>query len=319
LSKELYVCSSPHFRSGENTQKIMLDVIIALMPATIAGIYFFGLKSALIVAVTVLACVVTEFFTRLIMKRENSIGDLSAVVTGLLLAMNLPPSVDWWVGVVGGVFAIVIVKQLFGGLGYNFMNPALGARVFLVLSFTGRMTNWINPVNVDAVSSATPLMLLGDKTVTVLPDKMDLFIGNIGGCLGETSALALLLGAIYLVIRKVITLEIPVVYILTVGLLTFIFGGDKLFTGDFLYHILAGGLFIGAFFMATDYATSPVTKKGKYIMGLGCGIITSVIRLFASMAEGVSFAIIFMNVLVPLIERYTVPKSFGGEKLVKDN
>jgi electron transport complex protein RnfD len=181
------------------------------------------------------------------------------------------------------------------------------------------MTNWINPVNVDAVSSATPLMLLGDKTVTVLPDKMDLFIGNIGGCLGETSALALLLGAIYLVIRKVITLEIPVVYILTVGLLTFIFGGDKLFTGDFLYHILAGGLFIGAFFMATDYATSPVTKKGKYIMGLGCGIITSVIRLFASMAEGVSFAIIFMNVLVPLIERYTVPKSFGGEKLVKDN
>ncbi|MBK5653999.1 MAG: RnfABCDGE type electron transport complex subunit D, partial [Rhizobium sp.] len=249
------------------------------------------------------------------MKKENTIGDLSAVVTGILLAFNLSPAIPLWVAAVGGAFAIIIVKQLFGGLGHNFVNPALAARAFLMASWPVPMTTWKNPM-VDALSSATPLALIkgGSEAVGQLPSLFDLLVGNVGGCIGETSVIALLLGAGYLVARRVITLEIPAAFIGTVGIMTWIFGGDHFFTGNFLYHILAGGLILGAFFMATDYTTSPVTLKGRILMGVGCGFITTVIRLYGGYPEGVSYSILLMNLTVPLIERYMVPISFGGEK-----
>jgi len=295
----------------------MTDVVISLIPAALFGIYFFGFRAALVLAVTIISCVLSEYIIRKIMKRDCTIGDFSAVVTGLLLGLNLPPSIPLWIAAVGGAVAIIIVKQLFGGLGQNFINPALGARVILLISWAGYMTNWTAP-GADAVSAATPLGLIkqgAQAAGAVLPSYADLFIGRIAGCIGETSALALLIGAIYLLIRRVITLEIPLTFIITTALLTWIFGGNTLFTGDFVYHILSGGLILGAFFMATDYATSPVTKKGKYIMGFGCGLLTAVIRLYANYPEGVSFAILIMNVVVPLIDRFTIPKSFGGEKV----
>lgn len=318
MENTLMISSSPHLRDSSTTRRIMIDVVIALLPAVIFGAYFFGLRTLLVIAVTVLACVASEYIVRKIMKREETIGDFSAVVTGLLLALNLPPTIPLWIAAVGGVIAIVIVKQLFGGLGQNFMNPALGARVILLISWAGYMTGWVAP-GTDAVSSATPLGILkegAEASAAALPGYLDLFIGNVGGCIGETSVLALLIGAIYLILRRVITLEIPLTFIGTVALFTWIFGGNTLFTGDFVYHILSGGLMLGAFFMATDYVTSPVTRKGKIIMGIGCGLLTAVIRLYANYPEGVSFAIIIMNVVVPLIDRYTVPKSFGGEKAI---
>ncbi len=234
-------------------------------------------------------------------------------MTGILLAFNLSPLVPLWVAAIGGAFAIIIVKQLFGGLGHNFVNPALAARAFLMASWPVQMTNWKTP-GVDAVSSATPLALIksGSEATGQLPGLLELFIGNVGGCLGETSALALLLGAVYLLARRVITLEIPAAFIGTVGLMTWILGGEKLFTGDFIYHILAGGLMLGAFFMATDYTTSPMTFKGRVIMGIGCGMLTAIIRLFGGYPEGVSYSILLMNLAVPLIDRYIIPKSFGG-------
>jgi Na+-translocating ferredoxin:NAD+ oxidoreductase subunit D len=317
MQNNLIVTSSPHIKDDITTRGIMLDVIIALLPAVAAGVYFFKARALLVVLVTVFTCVASEYIIRLIMKKEQSIGDLSAVVTGILLALNLPPSVPIPIAVVGGIIAIVIVKQLFGGLGHNFMNPVLGARVILVLSWTGHMTGWIAP-GPDAISTATPLGMLKEGIVPAneLPGYMELFIGNIGGCIGETSALALLIGALYLIIKRVITLEIPLTFIGSLALITWIFGGIDVFSGDVLYHILSGGLIIGAFFMATDYSTSPVTFKGRLIMGVGCGILTAVIRVFGNYPEGVSFAIIIMNITVPLIDRYTVPKSFGGEKAI---
>lgn len=318
MENTLIMSSSPHLRDTSTTRRIMLDVVIALVPASLFGIYFFNIRALFVIMVTILACVLSEYITRKVLKRESTIGDFSAVVTGLLLALNLPPTIPLWIAAVGGVVAIVIVKQLFGGLGQNFMNPALGARVILVISWAGYMTDWVAP-GPDAVSSATPLGILKEGTAAAeasLPGYADLFIGNVGGCIGETSVLALLIGALYLIYRRVITLEIPLTFIGTVALFTWIFGGNGLFTGDFVYHVLSGGLILGAFFMATDYATSPVTRKGKLIMGIGCGLLTSVIRLFANYPEGVSFAIILMNIVVPLIDRYTVPKSFGGEKAI---
>jgi len=296
----------------------MADVVIALAPASILGIYFFGARVILVILTTVLSCVASEYITRRILKRESTIGDLSAVVTGVLLALNLPPTIPLWIAAVGGVVAIVIVKQLFGGIGQNFMNPALAARVFLLIAYTQAMTNWVIPGQPDAVSSATPLAMIKGKEAIEgsLPGYWDLFIGNIGGCIGETSVLALLIGAAYLFYRRVITPEIPVAFIGTLALFTCIFGKDGLFTGDPLYHILSGGLILGAFFMATDYSSSPVTAKGRIIMGVGCGLLTAIIRLYANYPEGVSFAILIMNVAVPLIDRFTVPKSFGGEKAV---
>jgi electron transport complex protein RnfD len=330
LESTLLVSSSPHLRDRVTTRRIMMDVVIALVPASAFGIYFFGVRALMVIITTVLSCVVSEYIARKILKRESTIGDLSAVVTGVLLALNLPPTIPLWIAAVGGAVAIVIIKQLFGGIGQNFMNPALGARVFLLLAYTQSMTNWIIPGQLDAassatpladaVSSATPLALIKGGTEAVqgvMPGYWDLFIGNIGGCIGETSVLALLIGAAYLFCRRVITPEIPLTFIGTVALLTWIFGGEGLFTGNALYHLLSGGLIIGAFFMATDYSTSPVTTKGKIIMGVGCGLVTAVIRLYANYPEGVSFAIILMNILTPLIDKFTIPRSFGGEKAIE--
>ncbi len=315
MENKLLAGSSPHIKSGIKTSGLMLDVVIALLPATAASVYFFGLRSALLIIVTVLSCVVSEYVYCRLAKKPNPIPDYSAVVTGMLLAFNLSPAVPFWIAAIGGAFAIIIVKQLFGGLGHNFVNPALAARAFMMASWPVQMTNWIIPgQSADAVSSATPLALIkaGSEATGALPGYWDLFIGNIGGTLGETSALALLLGAAYLVAKRVISLEIPLAFIGTVGVMSWIFGGARPFTGDFIYNILSGGLILGAFFMATDYTTSPVTSKGRLLLGLGCGLMTSVIRLFGGYPEGVSYAILLMNLTVPLIDRYMIPRSFGG-------
>lgn len=310
----LTAASSPHIRSSVSTKAIMRDVIIALMPALAAGIYFFGIRALIVTLTSVASCVLSEYLCNRIRKRKQSISDYSAIVTGILLAFNLSPSISPVFVAIGGAFAIVIAKMLFGGLGHNFINPALAARAFMLASWPVQMTSWIYPV--DAVSSATPLVMIkkgGEAIGGQLPTYWSLFAGSIGGCIGETSTLALLIGAVYLIFRRVITLHIPVSFIATVSLFTWILGGERPFTGDFVYHILSGGLILGAFFMATDYTTSPVTTKGMIIMGIGCGITTSVIRLYGGYPEGVSYSILFMNVATPLIDRYTRPKSFGGE------
>lgn len=305
--------SSPHLRSGNSTQKIMRDVIIALLPAAIAAVYFFKVRAAMLIIVTVIACVAAEYAWCKITKKENTITDLSAAVTGILLAFNLSPAVPIWVAAIGGAFAIIIVKQLFGGLGHNFVNPALAARAFMMASWPVQMTSWQKP-GWDAVSSATPLAIIknGSEVSGQIPQLRDMFLGNIGGTIGETSALAILIGAAYLVVKKVITLELPVAFIGTVGFMTWMLGGKGMFTGDFVYHIFAGGLMLGAFFMATDYTTSPVTFKGRIIMGIGCGLLTAIIRLYGGYPEGVSYSILLMNLVVPMIDRFVIPKSFGG-------
>lgn len=308
--------SSPHLKSGQTTSIIMRDVLIALIPAALASVYFFRLNAVLLIITTIVSCVLSEYVTNKIMKRPVTIGDYSAAVTGLLLAFNLPPAIPLWMAAIGGIFAIVITKQLFGGLGMNFINPALAARAFLMASWPVAMTTWTKTA-VDAATSATPLAIIkkgGEVVTDTPPDILNLFLGNIPGSLGETSALALLIGAAYLVARRVITLEIPLTFIGTVALMTWVFGGNSLFSGNFLYHIFAGGLMLGAFFMATDYTTSPVSRKGKIIMGIGCGLLTSIIRLYGGYPEGVCYSILLMNLTVPLIDKYTLPKSFGGGK-----
>jgi len=292
----------------------MLDVIIALVPASVAGVYFFGLDAALTIVVCMVSCVLFEYLSRrFLFKRSNTISDLSAAVTGLLLALNLPPSLPKWMAIVGCFFAIVVIKQLFGGIGQNFINPALGARVILLVAYGSRMTQWTAPRGAggaDAVTAATPLGIL--KEGGELPGYLDMFFGNIGGSIGETSVLALIIGGIYLLIRKVITWEIPVIYIGTAAFLSWVLGPEGLFTGDPLFHVLAGGLMIGAIFMATDYTTSPMTRKGAIIYAFGCGLLTVLFRLYTNMPEGVSYAILLMNTAVPLIDRHTVPRPFGG-------
>lgn len=313
MENNLLAGSSPHIKSSENVQGIMRDVLIALLPAAAASIYFFKLQAVLLILVTVISCVAAEYLWSRLVKKANTLNDLSAVVTGVLLAFNLSPLVPLWIAAIGGAFAIIIVKQLFGGLGHNFVNPALAARAFMMASWPVQMTSWKIP-GIDAVSSATPLALIksGSEATGQLPGLFQLFIGNVGGCLGETSALALLLGAVYLLAKRIITFETPVAFIGTVALMTWIIGGDKPFTGDFAYQILAGGLMLGAFYMATDYTTSPVTFKGRIIMGVGCGLLTAVIRMFGGYPEGVSYSILLMNLAVPMIDRYIIPKSFGG-------
>ncbi len=305
--------SSPHVRSAESTRRIMLDVIIALLPATVMGVYFFGLNALFTVLVSVAASIATEALVQRLMKRKITAFDGSAAVTGLLLALNLPPLApgQFYMPLLGAVFAIAIVKQCFGGLGYNFVNPALAARAFLMVSWTQAMTTWTFPA--DAVSSATPLTALrfGGEGVTLSP-YLDMFLGNVGGCIGETSALALLVGAAYLLVRRVINWRIPAVYIGTLALFTWIAGPAGLFTGDALYHVLGGGLMLGAFYMATDYTTSPMTNTGKVIFAAGCGILTGVMRLWAGSAEGVSYSILIMNLAVPLLDRKFKPRVFGG-------
>jgi len=291
----------------------MRDVVIALLPATAAGIYYFGMGALKVIIVSIVAAVATEAIVQKLRNKPVTINDWSAVVTGLLLAFNIPSTAPWWLPAIGAIFAIAIVKQAFGGIGHNFMNPALAARAFLLASWPVQMTNWVSP-GPDAVSTATPLALIQgvEATGQQLPSIMDLFIGNVGGCIGETSALALILGGIYLVYRGVITPRIPVIYILTVAVLTLIFGGF-----DFqymIYHIFAGGLMLGAIYMATDYSSSPVTPKGQVIFALGCGIITTIIRMFGGYPEGVSYSILLMNVATPLIDKYTSPRIFGEVK-----
>jgi electron transport complex protein RnfD len=309
LADNYIVSSSPHVRSDKTVDKIMRDVVIALMPATLFGIYHFGTRALIIVLLCVISCVGFEALYQKLTKRKVTVSDYSAVITGILLALNLPHTVPYWIPVLGSLVAIIIVKQLFGGLGQNFMNPALGARAFLLISFTGLMTNW--GVDVDGISTATPLGILKEGAADTLPSLTDTFLGYIGGCIGETSAIALLIGGVYLLVRKIINWRIPVIYIGTVFILSLLIGNNAFDINYATYQILSGGLMIGAIFMATDYSSSPMTKKGQVIMGLGCGILTAVIRLYGNYPEGVSFAIIIMNLFVPLIDRFTIPKAFG--------
>lgn len=309
MNKLLKVSSNPHIRSKATTGNIMLTVVLALLPAAGFGIYNFGVRALLLIAVTILSAVLTELFYEMICKKPVTIGDFSAVVTGLLLALNLPVSVPWWIGVVGAVFAILVVKMLFGGLGQNFMNPALGARCFLLISFTSLMTNF----DCDAYTGATPLAVLKEGgSVNIL----DMFLGKTAGTIGETSMLAILIGACILLLTGIIDLRIPGTYIVTFVLFVILFGGHGFDPAFLSAHLAGGGLMLGAFFMATDYVTRPITKRGQYVYGIILGLLTGIFRLFGPSAEGVSYAIIISNLLVPLIEKVTLPKAFGkgGEK-----
>lgn len=308
-SEKLYrVSLAPYLRSKSTTQKMMLDVIIAMLPALAASIYFFGMNALMLTVVSVISCVVAEVFMQKLFKKKVTVSDLSAVITGILLAFNLPASAPWWMPVFGGFFAICIVKQIFGGIGSNFMNPALAARAAIMASWPGLITNYVGP---DGVASATPLQLMKAGAAGELPSLMDMAIGNIGGVIGETCSILLVLGGIYLIVKKVIDWKIPCLYILTTTVLLAAFGVD---ISLLPYHILGGGLILGAFFMATDFVTCPVTPNGRIIFAIGCGIITAIIRVYGGMAEGVSYAIILMNTATPLIESLTTPKVFGEVK-----
>ena len=309
MSEQFNISSSPHIRSKVTTSNIMMLVTIALLPTTIFGVYNFGLSALGVVLITTGTAVLTEYLYQKLMHKKVTIQDFSAVVTGLLLALNLPPTAPWWMCGLGSVFAILVVKQLFGGLGQNFMNPALGARCFLLISFTGRMTTFVY----DGVSGATPLAQLkaGESVNT-----FDMLIGNTAGTIGETSVIAIMIGAIFLLLMGVIDLRIPGTYIVTFVIFIILFGGHGLDPQYITAHLCGGGLMLGAWFMATDYVTSPITKKGQIVYGVCLGLLTGLFRLFGGSAEGVSYAIIFSNLLVPLIEKVTLPKPFGkgGEK-----
>jgi len=373
MENNFHVSSSPHITAKDSIQKIMFDVVIALVPAIGAAIYFFGWRAGWIILLTVFACVVSEAITQKLMKKPITVTDGSAIVTGILLAFNLPAEIPWWLPVIGSVFAIGIGKHCFGGLGYNPMNPALLGRAFLLASWPTYMTIFKTVPSPDgatlsgisALTSATPLKAMQqvqeilkshalrqkfENIIQTATDSLDVnqaqvqlakiiqyspeeistaqkaypqlsdaysnfFLGNTGGCLGETSAIAILLGAGFLLYKRHIGLKIPVLYIGTVVILTWIFGGiDQLFSGDWIFHIFTGGLLLGAFFMATDMVTSPVTFWGKIIFGVGCGVITVIIRLIGGYPEGVSYSILLMNLIVPLLDRYTRPKIFGEVK-----
>ena len=305
MSETLYhVSANPHVRDNGSTQKIMLDVIIALLPATIFGIYIFGASAALTVAISVATCVVVEYIYQKLMKQPITLGDLSAALTGLLLALNLPSGAPFWMPILGGIFAIIVVKQVFGGLGQNFMNPALGARCFLMISFAARMTTF----TYDGVTTATPLAVMEQgKSV----DVMKSFLGFVPGTIGETSALLLIIGGAYLVFKKVISPIIPCVYVAVVAIFVLIFGGHGFDLSYMAAQIFSGGLMLGAIFMATDYSTSPMTVRGGVIFAVGIGLITMCIRLWGAYPEGMSFAILIMNACVPLINKYVKPKRFG--------
>jgi len=341
----LHLTASPHIHSIHSTRGVMLDVILALLPATLAGVFIFGLRALLVIAVTVGSAVLAEFLFNLAIKKERTIGDLSAIVTGLLLALNLPANIPLWQAVVGAVFAIVVVKGCFGGIGKNIVNPAIAARIFMLIAF-GSMASAAMPVNwkailtapqtvLDTVAGATPLSMLGENAEP--PSLLNLFLGNHGGAIGETCVLALIIGGIYLLCRKVIMWHLPVSFIGTVFVFTFVLtaleqkeaianvlNGDATLSfaalGTVLLPILvetltwtfSGGLFIGAIYMATDYVTSPATWSGQILFGVGCGLLTVVIRSFGSYPEGVSFAILLMNILTPYIDIWTARKPFGG-------
>ncbi len=321
MDRKLTVSPSPHVRSRETTTGIMLDVILALIPALIMSVVYFGLRALTLTSVCVGTAVLAEYVSRKVMKRNNTLGDLSAIVTGLILALNLPSTLPLWMGAIGSIFAIVVVKQMFGGIGQNFVNPAMTARIVLMVSFPTAMARWVVPFanswHADAITSATPMATLagaegGDLSLVAdsLPTLSQMLLGMHGGSLGEICSLALIAGGLYLIVRKVISPIIPLCFIGTVALIMLIAGGPQFMA----YQVLGGGLMLGAFFMATDYSTSPLNKKGKIIFGIGCGLITSIIRLFGSLPEGVSFSIILMNILVPHIENLTTPKPFGAVK-----
>lgn len=305
--KKWNVSTNPHVRSAVRTDKIMELVLLALLPASIFGVWHFGWNALLLIIVSVGTCVLTEYVYEKLMHKKITVSDCSAAVTGLLLALNLPSSAPWWLAVLGGIFAILIVKQLFGGLGQNFMNPALAARCFLLISFAGRMTNFAY----DGFSGATPLAAIkAGEPVYVL----DMFLGNTAGTIGETSVIAILIGAAILLWFQVIDLRIPGTYLLSFAVFVLIFGGHGFDLSYVAAELCGGGLMLGAFFMATDYVTSPITKTGQLVYGCILGILTGVFRLFGNSAEGVSYAIIFGNLLVPLIERITMPRPFGREE-----
>lgn len=306
MNNDLILSVSPHIRSGITTRRIMLDVVISLLPAAIAGTIIFGIRALAVIAICVASAVISEYLFNKAAKKPNTITDLSAVVTGLLLSLNLPANTPLWQAAIGAAFAIIFVKCVFGGIGQNFANPAITARIFMLVAFSS-MSSAAFPKNVDAVSGATPLAVLqngGEVKIT------DLLLGTRGGSIGETCTVALVIGGIYLLFRRVISWHTPVIFVATVFLFTFAVKGDA-FTA--LEYTLSGGLFIGAIFMATDYATTPVTKWGKVIFGIGAGLLTVLIRLWGVYPEGVSFAILLMNILTPYIDKWTAKKPFGGE------
>lgn len=305
MERLLAISSSPHIHAGQDTRNIMAWVLIALAPAGAAGVYFLGLRAAAVMAVCVASCVISEYLWQKRFKRESTARDLSAAVTGLLLAYNLPPSIPFWMAVAGSVFAIIIVKQFFGGIGQNIMNPALAGRAMMLTSWPVAMTTW----TLDGVSGATPLAMIKNGFGDI-PSLMDLFIGRVGGCIGETSALALLIGFAILLAKDIVKWHIPVVYIAVVAILSAAFGRPA---GP-IYEICAGGLMLGAIFMATDYTTSPMTVKGQILFAVGCGVLTSLIRTFGGYPEGVSYSIIIMNLTVPLIDKFMRPRVFGEVK-----
>lgn len=311
MDLKLNVQSSPHVKDYTSTQLIMCDVIIALIPISVWGILRFGFNSAMVLLVSVVAAVLSETIFNILTKRKNTIYDLSAVVTGLILGLNMPPEIPLYVPAIGSVFAIVIVKMLFGGLGQNFMNPALAGRCFCLISFASHMNNFTSKMSVDAYTSATPLILLKRGYDVNL---LDLLFGYIPGTIGEVSAICVLIGAIYLIVKKIIDLRIPVIYILTFILFIMLFGQGKSTNLNYILgEVLGGGLLFGAFFMATDYATSPITPLGKVLYGITLGVLTGVFRLFGKTGESVSYVILISNLLVPLIESITIPTAFGKD------
>lgn len=308
MSDLFHVSSSPHVRSKDTSGRIMLYVVLALLPTTCFGIYNFGYRAAILILVTIASCVASEWVFEKIVHKKSTISDFSAVVTGLLLSLNLPATLPWWEAALGGVFAIVIVKMLFGGLGQNFMNPALGARCFLLIAFAADMTKFA----IDDYTGATPLAAMRNGEAV---NAMDMLIGRTAGTIGETSAIAILFGAIVLILLGVIDLRIPGTYIVTFVLFLLLFSGHGLDANYITAQLCGGGLMLGAFFMATDYVTSPITPNGKLLFGVCLGILTGLFRMYGANAEGVSFAIILSNLLVPMIEKITVPRAFG---LVKE-
>ncbi len=321
---KLLVTPSPHFKSPSTTPEIMQDVVIALIPAALVSCVYFGWRSALTIAVCIISCVLSEFICRKVMKRRQTVSDWSAVVTGMILAFCLPPTINPLYAAFGSIVAIVVVKQMFGGIGMNFANPAATARIVLMLSFPAAMSTYVNPFfylnkDIDAVSSATPLVSL--QSGEAAPGVLTLLFGNTPGCLGETCAAALILGGLFLIFRGVIKPTIPLCFIGTVAVISFLVGFGKGYNLEdstlyMLSQLLSGGLMLGAIFMATDYTTSPITNRGKIVFAIGCGVLTMAMRLLCNMPEGVSYAILLMNILVPHIEKLTTPKPFGEEKEV---
>lgn len=309
MNNLLHVSSSPHVRCKDTTQNLMLDVVIAMLPAAAFGVYRFGVYALVVILATVAACVASEYIWQKLMHKPITVNDCSAVVTGMILALNMPPEIPVWIPMLGGVFAIIVVKQLYGGLGHNFMNPALAARCFLLISFAGLMNDFSSAaIGFDSLTGATPLASMRAGSGA---DLSALFLGLIPGTIGEVSTLALLIGGVYMIVKKVISPKIPLTYIGTFAVFVFLFGGfDISYT---LNQICAGGLVFGAFFMATDYVTSPITPKGQVVYGVILGLITGVFRLWGASPEGVSYAIILSNLFVPMIERFTLPKAFGKE------